>query len=59
MIVMMVMGMAKINPFSAGTVFIRLNLTYKNVPRTERIKIFIMAYTHNICIQMNRDKLTK
>ena len=32
-----------VNPFSAGTVFIRQNLTYKKGPSTERIKLFIMA----------------
>ena len=31
-----------INPYSAGTVFRRQNLTYKNDPRTER-KMCIMA----------------
>ena len=32
-----------INPFSAGTDFIRQNLTYKVGPHTERIEIFILA----------------
>ena len=32
-----------INSFSARTVFMRLNLTYNDDPRTEKIKIFIMA----------------
>ena len=31
------------NPSSAGTIFIRQNLTYKDDPRTERIEIFILA----------------
>ena len=31
------------NPFSAGTVFRRQNLTSRDGPRTEIVKIFIMA----------------
>ena len=30
-------------PISAGTVFIRQNLTSKDDPHAERIKIFVMA----------------
>ena len=33
----------RVNPFSAGTVFIRQILTYKDGPRAERITIFIKA----------------
>ena len=32
-----------LNLFSADTVFIRQNLTYKNSPRTEKNKIFILV----------------
>ena len=55
-----------INPISAGTVFIchnmsgpsiyRYILTYKDSPRTERIKIFVIA-TLDIGIQMKQKEL--
>ena len=32
-----------INPFTARTVFISQDLTYKDGPRTEKIKTFLMA----------------
>ena len=38
-----VFGGQSVNPFSAGTVFIRRNLTYKDGLCAERIKIFMMA----------------
>ena len=47
-----------INRSSAGTVFIRQNLTYKDSAHNERIKIFIMAVIHNIGIQMKQTDLT-
>ena len=41
--VSLIMLLIGLKPFSTGTVFIRLNLTYKNGPRTERNKIFLMV----------------
>ena len=54
------------NPFSAGTVSIPQNLTsvdfrflmHRDSPRTERIKVYLMAFAHNIGIQMNQKELT-
>ena len=33
----------RVNPFSAGTVFMRQILTYKVNPRTEKLKLFLTA----------------
>ena len=50
----------KVNPFNAGTVFIRQILTYKDGLRAERNEIFIIwPYTYNIGIEMKWKELTK
>ena len=50
-----------LNPFSAGTVLIRQNLTSDlSVPRTERMKIRIITVdSYHLYIQMKRKELTK
>ena len=50
------MGKQDINPFIAGTGFIRQILTYKDGPCTETITIFIMVVDPLTYIQM---KITK
>ena len=40
---LVILRWVSINPFSAGTVFIRQILTYKDGPRTKKYKIFLVV----------------
>ena len=61
------LGRYPLNPFSAGTVIRRQNLTsvdvrfwrLKTVPALKELKKSYWPWTHNIGIQMKREELTK